>query len=209
MAAFEWVIFDLGGVLLEVNHRRIIERLHTMTSHSPVEVEARLRGAPFLHDRFMIEEVSPERITEVVNKTLERELSQSDVIEALNAELGPEISTTVELLPTLKRKTQVACLSNTNSIHWDKLLRDYRFMGAFDRRFASQILGCAKPGREIYERVVQHLGVHPHRILFFDDRDENVESALRAGWRARKYTNHAQLMEDLKVCGVFDGASGE
>lgn len=70
-------------------------------------------------------------------------------------------------------------------------------MGQFDRRFASQILGCAKPGKEIYEKVAGFINAQPRQILFFDDRAENVETARRMGWHARLYVEHARLLADL------------
>ena len=102
----------------------------------------------------------------------------------------------------MRKRVQIGCLSNTNSIHWDKLLSDYEFMGHFDRRFASQILGCAKPKVEIYEKVQGLLGTHGRSILFFDDRQENVDAAARLGWNSRLYSGHDRLLRDLVDLGV-------
>jgi putative hydrolase of the HAD superfamily len=197
MPTIDWILFDLGGVLLEVEQPRIFSHLHSLTDMPPHEIAQRLTSASFFRDDFMVKEFSPAEIATHVNETLGQRLSTPDVVAALNAELGPEIATTANLLPLLQRKAKVGCLSNTNSIHWDKLLQSYPFMQHFDRRFASQILGCAKPGRDIYEKVAANLGAHPKEILFFDDKLENVESAQRLGWHARLYTNHERLMSDL------------
>lgn len=197
MTAIEWILFDLGGVLLEVEQPRIFNHLQTLTNLPAREVEQRLKSASFFRDDFMVKEFSPNEIAGHVNEALGQKLSSHDVVAALNAELGAEIATTADLLPMLRRKAKVGCLSNTNSIHWDKLLQSYRFMEHFDRRFASQMLGCAKPNREIYEKVAANLGTPPRGILFFDDKHENVESAQRLGWNARLYTNHDRLMADL------------
>jgi putative hydrolase of the HAD superfamily len=147
---------------------------------------------------FTISEVTPAYLSSKVGEILGTQIAQSVVIQAFNSELGPEISSTTKILPSLRTRTQVGCLSNTNSIHWDELLRSYSFMGEFDRRFASQLLGCAKPGREIYEKVVGLLRVKPHDILFFDDREENVLAARQLGWNARLYTNSDSLESDLR-----------
>lgn len=197
MATIEWILFDLGGVLLEVVQPRIFTHLQNVTHMPAATIEQRLKGAPFFREHFMVQEFTPSDIAGQVNEVLGQSLAETEVVAALNAELGPEISTTANLLPALQRKAKVGCLSNTNSIHWDKLLSSYKFMQSFDRRFASQILGCAKPGKEIYEVVTAHLGTHPREILFFDDKLENVEAAQRLGWHARLYTTHEQLMADL------------
>lgn len=151
----------------------------------------------------MVKEFSPTEIAQHVNETLSTALSTTDVVDALNAELGSVITTTADILPSLQRKVKIGCLSNTNSIHWDKLLQSYSFMQNFDRRFASQILGCAKPGREIYEKTAGLLGANPRQILFFDDKLENVESAQRLGWHARLYSGHEKFLSDLSEFKVF------
>jgi putative hydrolase of the HAD superfamily len=197
MKTIDWILFDLGGVLLDVEQPRIFSRLQALADLPAETIAQRLKAAPFFRDEFMVKEFSPAEIAQHVNETLSASLSTDDVVEALNAELGSVISTTAELLPSLQRKVKIGCLSNTNSIHWDKLLQSYPFMQHFDRRFASQLLGCAKPGREIYEKTSGLLGAHPRQILFFDDKLENVESARRLGWHARQYTGHERLVADL------------
>jgi len=132
-----------------------------------------------------------------VNQVLGTRLEVDSIVDSLNAELGAEIVSTSSVLPALQRRVKVGCLSNTNSIHWDKLLQSYPFMRTFDRRFASQILGCAKPDAEIYNKVSTHLGAQPRQLLFIDDKLENVESARRLGWHARQYTGLEGLLSDL------------
>jgi putative hydrolase of the HAD superfamily len=88
------------------------------------------------------------------------------------------------------------------------MLRDYEMMQHFDRRFASQIIGHAKPSPEIYQRVIEHLDVPPHQILFFDDKIENVRAAGNAGWNARVYHSHAALLSDLREFALVEAAKG-
>ena len=75
-------------------------------------------------------------------------------------------------------------------------------MSHFDRRFASQIVGHAKPGAKIYAEVARHLGVASDAMLFFDDREENVDAALKLGWQARLYRGHNDLMSGLTEFGL-------
>jgi len=198
MRKISWVLFDLGGVLLEVNQAAVFDRLGAVTGLPPAEVAQRLTAAKEGWQRFTISEVTPEQLATWVGEVLGARIVESVAVQAFNAELGPEIRTTSAPLPELRRRTQVGCLSNTNSIHWDELLRSYDFMNNFDRRFASQLLGCAKPDRIIYDRVVGLLNIKPDEILFFDDREENVYSARQAGWNAYVYKDLHQLSETLR-----------
>ncbi len=202
MSSVEWVLFDLGGVLVEVDQPRIFSALGAACEMPAAEVEARLKSAVHLWNPFIEREFTPAELARLVNGLLGSALPDSVVTDAFNAELGATISSTAEVLPGLRKRAQVGCLSNTNSIHWDKLLRDYEWMGYFDRRFASQILGCAKPKVEIYEKVQSLLGARGRSILFFDDKQENVDAAGRLGWSARLYRGHDGLLRDLEESGL-------
>ncbi len=198
----EWVLFDLGGVLVEVEQPKIFSALSEQSGIAPSEIETRLKSAIHLWNPFIEREFTPAELAQLVNGLLGSSLAEQGVVDAFNAELGSTIAGTAKLLPELRKKVQVGCLSNTNSIHWDRLLSAYGFMEHFDRRFASQILGCAKPKGEIYEKVENLLGAHPRAILFFDDRQENVDAAARRGWNARLYAGHDGLLRDLAAAGL-------
>jgi putative hydrolase of the HAD superfamily len=201
MAKIQWIVFDLGGVLLEVAFDNIVRELAALTGLSATDVRARLFSKPAFWTRFAEEEFSAAALHREVQDMLEAALDVEAVVRAFNAELGAEIRTTSALVPELRKQAGVACLSNTNSVHWERLLEAYPFMQHFDRRFASQMLGCSKPCDRIYERVAGLLDAPPQSILFFDDRSENVAGAAKAGWNARLYTDHETLLRDLSLFG--------
>ena len=83
---------------------------------------------------------------------------------------------------------QTACLSNTNAQHI-AFVNDPRHVGhlplhKFDYRFFSYAVGAMKPEPAIYEHVEQATGIAPERMLFFDDRQENIDVAQSRGWGA-------------------------
>jgi putative hydrolase of the HAD superfamily len=204
MKRVEWVLFDLGGVLVDVDQSRIFAGLAAQTGIDQAEVRARIFTKFPIQDDFIVQEYLPERLTDEVNQSLGTDLTQEQVLNAVNSELGSTIETTAALLPMLRTRTKVGCLSNTNSIHWDHMLRTYAFMGHFDRRFASQIIGHAKPGAQIYRRVIELLDVRPQEILFFDDKQENVDAASKLGWHARLYIGHQGLLAELGEFRLVD-----
>lgn len=198
MSSIQWLLFDIGGVLIEIEQARIFDELAKHSGLPADAVRSTLLQQSHFWDPFIENEYLPHQVTHEVNSALGTRLTEEQVVTAFNAELGAAIRSTTDLIPDVRRRTKVGCLSNTNSIHWDYMLRTYDFMGQFDRRFASQILGSAKPSPIIYERVQEHLVVAPRQILFFDDREENVEAACSKGWNARLYRNHEGLIADLR-----------
>jgi putative hydrolase of the HAD superfamily len=101
---------------------------------------------------------------------------------------------------------RIAVFSNATT----KLEADMETMGVddvFHDVCNSSRLGVMKPHVEAFERVAGELGVQPTRLLFVDDRDENVRGALDAGWHAVQMRDAAGLGAALRRLGV-PGAPG-
>lgn len=80
----------------------------------------------------------------------------------------------------------VACLSNTNELHWAEQKDAARVHELFERRFLSHEIGLVKPDRAIFDHVADALGHAAEAIFFLDDNAINVEGALAAGWDAEQ-----------------------
>jgi putative hydrolase of the HAD superfamily len=105
------------------------------------------------------------------------ELRRLDV--AMWARLNPDILVWAERLQAAGYKT--AILSNMH----DDMVQHLRSNGDWTKRFDSMTLssaiGTAKPEPEIFEHCLKSLGVRADEALFIDDREANIEGALRAG----------------------------
>jgi len=85
---------------------------------------------------------------------------------------------------------------------------DYRFATFglrqhFKVAFSSCYVGLRKPHVEMYRRAIDILGVSPDRILFIDDRRENVDGAVQAGIKGIRFEGEQQLREVLKGLEVL------
>jgi putative hydrolase of the HAD superfamily len=70
-------------------------------------------------------------------------------------------------------------------------------------RMASHLLGTTKPDPAIYRMALDRMGVvEPQRVLFIDDRAENVEAALAFGIRAFQSLSPADTVAGLRRFGV-------
>lgn len=82
------------------------------------------------------------------------------------------------------------CLSNTNALHWEMMSartgRAALPMHRLDRHVLSFREGVMKPLPGIYERAEAACGLSGDAIVFFDDKAENVQSALARGWNAHR-----------------------
>lgn len=129
---------------------------------------------------------------------LELRLDQLDA--ASWTTLRPDARSTLEDLKT--SGVRVAILSNAplgmasaaRAGDWAHLVDDWFFSGE---------LSMAKPDPEIYDAVTAKLGVEPSAIVFFDDRQVNVEAARAAGWTAELWTSADSVRKTLCDLGLI------
>ncbi|MCK6477478.1 MAG: HAD-IA family hydrolase [Phycisphaerales bacterium] len=108
---------------------------------------------------------------------------------------------------------ETALLSNTNASHWARQaadpagkLRHFPVAGRLRHRYASHLMGFAKPDKAIYVAFAESVKRRPEEILFFDDLADNIETARACGWNAEQidYTGDtaAQVRGHLAKWGV-------
>ncbi|MEQ8788565.1 MAG: HAD family phosphatase [Pirellulaceae bacterium] len=112
---------------------------------------------------------------------------------------------TAAIVTQLKLSGQrMGILSNTNEAHWQFIDRGH--YGILNDRWEQYALSfrlrSMKPEPEIYRAAAEMARVSPREIFFVDDRPDNVEGALRAGFDAVQYTTAAALAADLHRRGV-------
>jgi 2-haloacid dehalogenase len=64
-------------------------------------------------------------------------------------------------------------------------------------------MGARKPEPAMYRRALDIFGCRPQRVLFIDDREENVAGGAAAGMTAIQFTGVFALSEQLKRLGVL------
>jgi putative hydrolase of the HAD superfamily len=77
-------------------------------------------------------------------------------------------------------------------------LRNY-----FNVALSSCYLGLRKPDAAIYETALDILGKPAKRVLFIDDRTENVVAAMQVGLKAIRFDGSADLRHELTRMGVL------
>lgn len=90
----------------------------------------------------------------------------------------------LDLVRRVDRRCLRATLSNTNVIHWPRVLREPGFEQLFHHHFPSHLTGRLKPDPDVFEHVVDALQCVPSEILFLDDQPLNVAAARKAGLTA-------------------------
>lgn len=206
MPAIEAVVFDIGNVLVEWNPQRVFDRLIGRGRREALFAAVDLEG--------MNREVDLGRPMEAAVEALAaRHPEHAAEIRLWSAHwlemVSPAIDGSVALLMALRRAGVPVCaLSNFGDDTFARAERAYPFLRAFDARFISGRLGVMKPDPRIYALLERDTGHAPERILFIDDRPENIAAAEARGWRGHLFTGPAEgparLAERLVAEGLLD-----
>jgi putative hydrolase of the HAD superfamily len=82
-------------------------------------------------------------------------------------------------------------------------LQHFGLRAHFNLSLSSCYLGLRKPEAAMYHRALDILGRPPGRVLFIDDRPENVAGAEAAGIKALRFEGADALRRELASLGVL------
>jgi len=110
---------------------------------------------------------------------------------------------TLEMLARIPRSYRRALLSNSNALHWPRVVNDMQLGPAFDDHFVSHLTGRIKPDADAFEHVVASLGCAPADVLFLDDNMLNVDAAKSFGMHAVRVQGAAEVQSALAGLGIL------
>ena len=110
---------------------------------------------------------------------------------------------TLQMLARIPRSYRRAILSNTNALHWPRVLNDMQLGAAFDSHFVSHITGRIKPDSDAFEHAVESLGCKPEQVLFLDDNMLNVRAAQSFGMHAIRVRGAMEAQHALAGLGII------
>lgn len=187
MEKIENIIFDLGGVLLEIDYnltRKAFENLG-LVKFDEMYSQA---TADKLFQNLETGKISEDEFYKEFNRCSGLHLSEKEINKAWNAMLLSFREHSLNYLETLKSRFKIFLLSNTNNIHLNCFYQIYHqkkrsksFEQLFDKVFYSFEIGLRKPDVDCYEWVINDLQVDPRTTLFIDDSINNIYGAQKAG----------------------------
>ncbi|ARC87303.1 HAD-IA family hydrolase [Rhodovulum sp. MB263] len=100
----------------------------------------------------------------------------------------------------------VFALTNFGDATYDIARAAYPFFDLFDRAYVSARLRAMKPAPRIYEILETDSGVAPGRLIFTDDKAENIAAAAARGWKTHLFEGARGWAARLVSEGVLDAA---
>ncbi|MEZ4862841.1 MAG: HAD family phosphatase [Caldilineaceae bacterium] len=198
---FDAIVFDLGGVLIELSGvDRMLELLqHQLTVE---ELWTRWLTSPAVH-QFETGQIDADVFTTLLFTEFGITIDAAQFIAEFTSWPQGLYPGATDLLRALAPHYQLACLTNTNALHWPRICDEMGVLDHFTAHFASHEVGMVKPHPEIFAHVLDALGYAPERILFLDDNRLNVEAAQAVGISAHRVVGLAGAIMQLTALGIL------
>jgi glucose-1-phosphatase len=180
------IIFDLGGVLLDIDYDKTTQAFEVLGVQHFNRMYSQAEANP-LFQRLETGKIDPEAFCQEMMEYVPGISCEDDVVEAWNAMLLHFRKESIEEVKRLRKNYKIFLLSNTNSIHLQSFNKTYEetvggnFIDLFDKGYLSHEIGHRKPDPEAYEFVLNENNLKPSEVLFIDDSIQNIEAADKLG----------------------------
>lgn len=180
------IIFDLGGVLLDIDPQRTIQAFGELGMPDLIKPG----GWSYDHDVFLRMEkglLSEQEFRNRIRALLPRPATDREIDDAWCAMLLRFPPEKIRLLRELAPRYRLYLFSNTNSIHirhfhelfWKEF--GFSFADLFVKDYYSSDINQRKPDPEAFHFVLHDAALNPSETLFIDDLDINTKSAAQTG----------------------------
>lgn len=190
------IVFDLGGVIIELNVPRCVENFKRLMGEKNVRevlgiddegegvVAVSAATKQLMHD-YEYGNITTDEFLQSVQQYCYPGTTIEQIRQAWLSMLDVLPQERLDYIASLREKGyQTVLLSNSNQMHWDPIWEQYHLVEYFDHVFASHYLHMAKPNREIYDYVVRQAELEDSEVIYVDDLEKNRGAGEQfAGWQ--------------------------
>jgi len=201
VSSFDAVIFDLGGVILNIDYQLTVDAFKALGVPNFDEMYTQAQQSE-LFDLLETGKISPDAFRTGMRNFLPEGVSDAQIDTAWNALLLDLPKERLEVLRKVQSLKRTFLLSNTNAIHYQQYCADLnRVFGFsslanfFEKDYYSFEMGQRKPDVAIFETVIREQGLVPSKTLFIDDSIQHIHGARKAGLIAHHLTGGATIVD--------------
>jgi len=186
---YEVIIFDLGGVVIDLTYEDTIDALEQLGAQDFKELYSQALQSD-LFDRYETGAISSLHFINKLKEYLPASISPNKVVSAWNAMIKSFQPEKLDFLLKLKLSHKTALLSNTNDLHETFVRRklseqtNLPLEAYFHNTYLSHQIKQRKPHPETFLWVCEEMGVKAKDVLFIDDSAQHIEGAKKAGLNA-------------------------
>ncbi|MEQ8324928.1 MAG: HAD-IA family hydrolase [Vicingaceae bacterium] len=202
------IILDLGGVLLNIDHRITQQAFIDMgiADFDDLYSQSRQNG---IFDRYEKGLISTDDFISFIQELFPDEIpSDSAIVQAWNAMILDFPEDRLKMLEELSNNYKVLLLSNTNELHYREFVKIFeesfnkQISDIVDESYFSHELGMRKPEKDIFEHVLDENNLVPETTLFIDDTKQNIKAAKKLKLKTNYLESNVEIVElvqDLSI----------
>ncbi len=191
------LLFDLGGVVIEIDFDRVLKRWEPISKLSFTELKATFHFDT-AYERHERGEIEAAEYFAHLRDFLQLDASDDEIAACWNAFFVADLPEVLAAIAQARAELHCYAFTNTNPTHLAAWKAGFpAAFNGFDKIFISSDLGVRKPERRAFDAITADILVAHEQILFFDDTFENITGAREAGLQAV----YVQSPED--VCNVL------
>jgi len=179
------IIFDLGGVILNINYQNTIDSFKKLGEKNTGDFYSK-KIQSHIFNLLETGEITAKQFLNDLQE-LSDNATIAEVRSAWNSMLLDFPEKRLDLLRSLKSKYKIFLLSNTNTIHINAISNSLgkpqwkSFCNLFDKMYLSHEIGVRKPNIEAFQFILKQQKLNPNEVLFIDDSPQHIKSAKKIG----------------------------
>ncbi len=202
------IIFDLGGVVLDIDESIVYKELEKMgintseLAHSKdlMEILSKFDTGIYTAPTFR------KKMKALIGQEKMTDQKFDSIWDAMLLDIPRE---RIEAIEKVKKHYKIFLMSNSNVIHYDLYVRDLQLRfgyNEFDELFNKSYFSFAehleKPDPRFFELILDHEGLLPEETLFIDDTAANIKVAQSLGINTY-HISREELVRNLFDNGVL------
>jgi putative hydrolase of the HAD superfamily len=195
------IIFDLGGVLMDIDPQKTADLFAELSNTSPVNI-IEIHNSNNFFKEYEMGLISDQAFRNHIRAFLNVDLTDEKIDEVWSEMLLGFPEGKIELLKNAKDKYRIFLLSNTNNIHRIKFEKVFKELTQsdikdfFEKVHYSFEMNTRKPEPGIFDMVIVENDLHPDETILIDDSLPNIEAANKIGLKTR----HVRINQaDIKI----------
>ena len=176
------VIFDLGNVLIHCDLEYAVREVARKSTSDEPEIREKLTRHTII-DEFDEGRHTPEEFAQLMRHEVGWNGTTEELETIWQRMLYPDEPTFDYMESLIERGFNTYILSNANPFHVEHVKQTYpRILQTLGQIFSCEVR-LIKPNEAIFLHTRETFGIEPEETVFIDDRLQNIEAAMRAGFR--------------------------
>lgn len=198
------IIFDLGGIFLEIDFSRS-EKAFSELGVADFNKYITQYHISELFELLETGKISQDAFCMAFRKETGIKAQDEAIVQAWNALLIGFPDERIKWLKQIGKKYNIFLFSNTNKIHYDSFTNTFYSQPGqkdlnsyFIKAYYSHEIGLRKPHPESFRYILREQNLVPEETLFIDDTLANIEGAKAVGLQTL-YLEHPNTILDLML----------